>query len=218
MLAERLDRRRGGLFHRTPPLQRDQRLDARVAALARADRVAVRLALLDELPLLRPRDHAVAGVLLREPGEIACGLAHEAVPADRHGLGQPVVAADVEVERIVTRRHLQRARPELAVDPLVGDHEDAVLEVRDEHLATDRVSVARIVGMDRDRDVGEDRRRPHRRDGDAVASVTVRERVADRVQRVVHLLVHDLEIRDRRLVERAPVDDAVRPVDPAALP
>ena len=72
--------------------------------------------------------------------------------------------------------------------------------------------------MHGDRDVGEDRGRPDGRDRDAVASVAVRERVADRVQRVVHLLVRDLEVGDRRLMERAPVDDAIRAIDPAALP
>ena len=72
--------------------------------------------------------------------------------------------------------------------------------------------------MHGDRDVGEDRGRPDGRDGDAVASVAVRERVADRVQRVVHLLVRDLEVGDRRLMERAPVDDAVGAVNPAAIP
>ena len=72
--------------------------------------------------------------------------------------------------------------------------------------------------MNGDRNVREDRRRPHRRDRDAVKTVAVGERVADRVQRVVHLLVGDLEIRDGRLVERAPVDDPVGAVDPAAIP
>ena len=133
-------------------------------------------------------------------------------------LGQPVVAADLEVERIVAGRDLERAGAELAVDPLVRDDRHAPLDVRDDHLAADRVAVARVVRVHRDGDVGEDRRRPHGRDRDAVAAVAVRERVADREERVVHLLVHDLEVGDRRLVERAPVDDAVRAVDPAAIP
>ena len=100
---------------------------ARVAALARADRVAVGLALLEEAALLGPRDHASAGLFLREPGEVARRLAHAAVPADRHRLRQPVVPADLEVERIVAGRDLESARAELAVDALVGDHGDALL-------------------------------------------------------------------------------------------
>jgi hypothetical protein len=42
------------LLHRAPPLERDQRLDAGLAALAERDRVAVRLALLQLSALLDP--------------------------------------------------------------------------------------------------------------------------------------------------------------------
>ena len=72
--------------------------------------------------------------------------------------------------------------------------------------------------MHRHRDVGEDRRRPHGRDRDALLPVAVGERVADRDERVVHVHVLDLEVGDRRLVERAPVDDPVGAVDPPAIP
>src|SRR5262249_26440249 len=57
--AERLDRRRGKLGHHAPPLRRHERLDARVAALTRADRVAVVLALVELVVLLQPRDDAL---------------------------------------------------------------------------------------------------------------------------------------------------------------
>ncbi len=186
--------------------------------LTRSDRVAVRLTFLDEATLRGPREDALAGFLLRQPGKVTGGLTHASVPADCHRLGQPVIAPDVEVERIVAGGHLERARAELAVDALVGDHGNALLGVRDDHLATDRSAVPRVVRMDRDSNVGEDRRRTHRRYRDPVRAVAVGEGVADRDQRVVHLLVDDLEVGDRRLVERAPVHDAVRPVDPAALP
>ena len=70
--------------------------------------------------------------------------------------------------------------------------------------------------MDRDGRVGEERRGPHRRDREPAAALG--ERVDDPVEHVVLLDVLDLEVGDRRLVVRAPVDDPVRPVDPAALP
>ena len=97
-LAERLDRRRAELLHRAPPLERDQRLDARVAALARPDRVAVRLALLDEAALLGPLEHPRARLLLREPGEIAGLGVHPSVGPDHDRLGEPVRPPDLEVE------------------------------------------------------------------------------------------------------------------------
>ncbi len=138
--------------------------------------------------------------------------------ADDRRLGQAMVAPDVEVERIVARGDLERAGSELAVDALVGDHRHAEPGVRDDDLPADRIAIARVVGVHGDADVGEDRGRPHGRDRDPVAAVAVRERVADRDQRVVHVLVHHLEVRDRGLMERAPVDDPVRAVDPAAVP
>ena len=134
-----------GSLHRAPPLQRDERLDARMAALAGADRVAVRLALLHEAALVGPRDHACARLVLRQTGEIAGDLAHAPVPADGHRLGETMVAPDLEVERVVTGRDLESARAELAIDALVGDDRDAELRVRNDHLTPDRVAIPRIV-------------------------------------------------------------------------
>ena len=127
-----------------------------------------------------------------------------------------MVAADLEVGRVVAGRDLERAGAELRLDARVGDHRHGPLDVRDEHLLADRVAVALVVGMDGDGDVGEDRRRPHGRDRDVPGAV--RERVARVGERVVHVDVLDLEVGDRRLVERAPVDDPLGAVDPAAVP
>src|SRR4051794_581054 len=69
--------------------------------------------------------------------------------------------------------------------------------------------------MDGDRNIGEDRRRADSRDRDLPR--TVRERVADVRERVVDVLVLDLEIRQRGPVARAPVRHPVVAIDPAAL-
>ena len=66
-----LDRRRAELVHAAPPLERDQRLDAALAALADGDRVAVGLTALDEAALLAPGQHAAAGFLLIESCKLA---------------------------------------------------------------------------------------------------------------------------------------------------
>ncbi len=154
-------------------------------------------------------------LVLREAGELARGVVHAAVRPDHGQLGKPVVAADREVGRVVARRDLQRAGPELHLDALVGDDRDMPLDERDDDLLADEIAVALVVGMHRDGDVGEDRRRPHRRDRDVAGAVG--ERVLDRRERVVHVDVHELEIGEGRLVVRAPVDDPVVAVDPAAL-
>ena len=63
-LLQRGDGRAGGLVHAAPPLQRDERLDAGVAALARPDRVPVVLALDEPPALLHPSEHRLVGLRL----------------------------------------------------------------------------------------------------------------------------------------------------------
>ena len=215
-LAQRLERRLARLLHRDPPLQRDERLDPRVAALAGADRVPVVLPLLEPVVLLQPREDRLVGLLLRLPGEVTRVLVHPAVEADHRQRRQVVVAADLEVHRVVAGRDLERAGAELGLDPLVGDHGHDALDVRDDDLLADRIPVALVVGMHGDGDVGEHRGRTDGGDRDVPGAVG--ERVARVGQRVVLVLVRDLEVGDRRLVERAPVDDPVGAVDPAAIP
>ena len=132
-----------------------------------------------------------------------------------------MVGADREVDDVVPGRHLERARPEPELDALVGDHRHAPQDERDDHLLADRVAVALVVRVHGHGDVGEDRRRSHRRDREARPAVRKRpvgERIARVGQGVVDLDVLDLEVGDRRLVEGAPVDEPVRAIDPAALP
>ena len=98
-LAQRLDRRLRRLLHPAPPLQRDQRLDARVAALARPDRVPVVLAL-DELPaFLDPGDDGRVCLGLRQPARSPAASFILPSRPITIGSGKPVVASDLEVER-----------------------------------------------------------------------------------------------------------------------
>src|SRR5437588_32719 len=80
-LSQRLERRLLQLVHRAPPLERDQRLDPRLAALAARDRVPVRLPA-HELPVLaQPREDPLLRLVLRQAGEVARLGAHPSVGA-----------------------------------------------------------------------------------------------------------------------------------------
>ena len=171
------------------------------------------LAPLELATLLQPVEDPRLGLRLRQPVE-TLDPRDAAVGPDAHRLRQPVIAADFEVGRIVARRDLQRAGAELALDPLVGDHGHASLDPRHHDLASDQMAIAVVLGMHGHRDVGGNRRRTDGRDRDV--AVAVGERVVDRRQRVVDVHVHELEIRERRSVVGAPVDDAIGPIDPAA--
>ena len=69
--------------------------------------------------------------------------------------------------------------------------------------------------MEGDRDVAQHRLGPRRRDGHV--ALAVRERVADVPQRSVLFLGLDLEVGDRRLQHRVPVDEALAAVDQPVL-
>src|SRR5207248_7139713 len=103
-----------------PPLQRDARLDAVLAAIAERDGVPVVLPLLELVALAAPVEDPRPGLLLRQPFEPL--RSDETVRPDAARLGQAVVAPDLEIGRIVPRRDLQRSGAELALGALVGDH------------------------------------------------------------------------------------------------
>jgi hypothetical protein len=181
----------------------------------RSQSATVALALLQESTLLRPGEDPLTGLLLRQPGEVTRLLVHPPVCPDDHGLGQLVAPADVEVERVVARRHLQGTCPEPGIDRLIGDHGHAPLDVGNDYLAPDGLAIALVVRVDGNRHVPRDRGRPSRRD--RYSALALGKRVRDVRERVVDVHVDELEIRERRLVEGAPVDDPVVAVDPPLL-
>ena len=204
----------GQLVHRAPPLEHDQWLDARVAALARGDRVAIGLLALEEPSLPRPGEHALARLGLRQPRELARVSAHAPVEADHGELGKPVRTPDLEVHGVVPGSDLERAGAELGIDLVVRDDWHLPLDEGDDDLPADELAVALVVRVDGDGDVGEDGRRPH--GGDRHVARAVSEQVPDVGERVVDLLRLELEVGERRSVARAPVRDPVVAVDPAA--
>ena len=214
-VAESRERGLLQLVHPAPPLQRDEGFDPRFAALAERDRMPVRLPRLEQSVLLRPGENALAGLRLGQAGEVARLLVHAPVGPDDHRLGEVVRAPDLEVHGVVARRHLESPRAELRVDPLVGDDRNPPLDERDDGLAAHERAIPLVAGMHGNRDVGEDRRRSSR--GDRDVPLVVGTRVADEDELVLHVGVDELEVGQRRLVERAPVDDPVGPVEVALL-
>ncbi len=202
------------------PLGLEPRLDDVAAALAladdhlvrdRRDEVAARLEVRDDG---RPGHVAVHPVVAR-----ACARDRRVVGEDRGGR-QVVAEAGRVVVRIVGRRDLDRARPEGAVDDVVGDDRHVPLDERDAHEPPDEAGVALVVRMDRDRGVAEDRLRPGGGDRDRGVRVgpaggRVDEVVANGPQRPGLGRGHHLEVADARPAARTPVDErlgAVREV------
>ena len=216
VVLHHLDGGRRELIHAAEPLERDQRLDPLARAMGVGNRVDV--GLLGPQPPLVPQgcDDRLAGLLDHQPGEpLPRRLAHAAVLPDHDDLVEGVGPADLEVVRVVTRRDLQRPGSELGIDMIVGDDLQTAADQRQDAVPADQVAVPVVVWVDGDRSVGQHRLGPDGGDGEDALGVV--DRVVDLVERVLHLAVLHLEVRDRGPGTGVPVDDVVVAVDQALL-
>ena len=210
-LAHGLDRGRRERLHAHPPLLHHERLVDRPAAIVHTDGVRDRLLLREKaLPTQQLHHLAARGVAVRTGERTRRGRHHPALVDDREHL-QPVALPDLEVGRVVAGRDLERARPELAVDGLIGDDPDAPFHRGHEDLLADVGLPALVVWMHRHGDVRDDRLGACRRDHHVgrPRRHRVGPGIADVVERVGPLDVLGLEVRIRRLVAHAPVHDPV---------
>lgn len=99
--------------------------------------------------------------------------------------------ADLEVVGVVCRGDLDCARTEFGVDVRVGDDDELGVEERVRQRRADEVAVAVVVGVHRDRGVGEHRLQPGGGDDDVRFGV-VHRAVPERHQLTLDVLVLDL--------------------------
>ena len=126
---------RGELLHLAEPLQRHDRLDAGARALAEADRVVQRL-LGDDPPLrAQLRQRRLVALLEREPLPLRLQVAQPALLVHEQQRVEPVVEADLEVERVVAGRHLQGAGAESELDAVVGHDRHRPVDQRHDRRA-----------------------------------------------------------------------------------
>src|SRR5262249_39063709 len=110
-------------------------------------------------------------------------------------------------EGVVERRHLDEAGAELAVDGGIGDEWDLAPGERQDGEAAGEVPVALVVRVVGDRGVAQYGLRPGRRDDDALAAPGYG--VGDVVELPLHRPHLDLEVGDRGLENRRPVDQVL---------
>ena len=75
------------------------------------------------------------------------GVGDRPVLADHGDLVEPVLAADLEVVRVVARRDLERAGAELGVHVLVGDDRQPAAHQRQDRRLADQPRVALVAGF-----------------------------------------------------------------------
>ncbi len=129
---------------------------------------------------------------------------------------QLVSYPDFEVVRVVCGRDLDGAGAEFGVHVLVGDDSHRPVHERVRQAGTDQMAVALVVGMDRDRGVAQHRLDPSGGHHDVGLRVLQRA-VPEGHQLTVDVLVVDLEVRDRRLEHRRPVDQPLGLIDQARV-
>jgi hypothetical protein len=147
----------------------------------------------DQPLLAQGGDHRLARLVdLHPPKALRRGVLQPPVLADHGDLVEPVPAADLEVGRVVAGGDLERPGAELGVHVLVGDDRQPAAHQRQDRGLADQPRVALVVGIHGDAGVGKHRLRPHGGDGDRARPRL--QRVVDRVERVVHRALLDLEV------------------------
>ena len=117
--------------------------------------------------LVERRDHCAMRLGDCQPLEPLPGLGrHPPVLADHRDLLETVRAADLEVVGVVTGCDLQGSGPELRVNVLVRDDRQAATDERKHAVPAHEVAVPLVVGIHRDRGVGEHRLGPDGGDGE----------------------------------------------------
>ena len=223
--SHRLDRGLGQRRGVDIPLVGQPRLDhhARAVAVWRLDRPRLGVVLdpflvdvRDQHALvLQLRDHRLARLGGAEPQERLrdqpIGGLHHARLRIEHvehvARLDPGAAADLEVVEIMPRRDLHRARTERGIGMFVRHDRDQPPGDRQPNLLPDQRAVPLVLGMHRDRHVGEHRLRPRRRDRDMPRPV--RQRIAQVPEAAAYLARLDLQVADRGTQAWVPVHQSL---------
>ena len=205
------------------PLVGQPRLDHHLAAVAKGGGDDAVLDLDQRALGLQPRDHCRSRREPIEPEQVVgdkvvlrladMRLAIEHV--EHPGWLETGALADLEIVEVMARRDLHRAASELRIGMLVGDDRDQPPGDRQPHLLAEQCGVARVLGMHRDRHVGEHRLGPGGSDLDRARAVC--QRIAQGPELARDFLGLDLEIADRGAQLGVPVDEPLVAIDAPAL-
>ena len=112
----------GQRLHAHEPLVGDPRLDDGPAAVTATDGVMVGLYSIQQVQLLESLNDRLASGYAVEAAEVLRHfIAQRRIRIEDVDLRQVVAAPDLEVIRVVSRGHLDDARPEFRVHELIGD-------------------------------------------------------------------------------------------------
>src|SRR5215218_2359407 len=204
--------------HRTPPLLREPRLDDCSAPVAMPDPESIRANTAEKPQAFQLLHDRLAGFLTAHPLERTACVVDRTVRVHDVDRIEAEPASYLEVVGVMRGGDLEDAGSELGIHVLVGEDLYLPLDERHPYLSSDEVQVTLVLRVDDERHVAEHRFWTRGEDLGVVFTVgalalAVNEGVANAVELALHILVVDLEVRDGRAVVRAPVGDAVAPVD-----
>jgi hypothetical protein len=138
---------------------------------------------------------------------------------------QAVPLTGLEVGVVMGGRDLHRARPEVALDEVIGHDRHVSLHEGDAHHAADQLAVAVVIGVHGHGGVAQDGLRSRGRHGDGLVRAGLAARrcplrqqvVADGPQLPLLGRADDLEVRDAGAAAWAPVDELLAAVGKAIL-
>ena len=214
------EHRLGERLHLHEPLIAQARLDDGVAAVAAPQRVAVRLDLLEQAPLLEHVHDPLACLESVQVGERlghARGVLHASVLGHHQRHLELVPQADLEVGGVVRGGHLHEPRAEGGVDHLVRHDRNRDVGDRESGHFPHEPGVAGILRMDRHGRVAQQRLGPRGGDREEGRGPALHW-VADVVELALRVPRFGFFVGQRRETVRAPMDHAVAAVDEPFFP
>ena len=210
-----VDSRLGELFHAHEPLLGYHRLDGGLAALAMSDVVRVVLGLFEQPPGTQIGDYRGARIFARHSLVLACLAVHSAVVVHDADNWQIVAFTDLEIVGVVGGRYLDRSRAEIFLHVFVKHYGDLSADERKNEHAPLHSRITRVLWIDRDRGIAEERFRSCRRNGNVTVTVLERIFYMPKMRRFGNVI--DFGVGYCRLTARTPVDYTVAAVDIALV-
>ena len=130
---------------------------------------------------------------------------------------QAETLADVEIVKIVSRRDLQRAGAEFAIDQWVGDERNDASGNWQANFFADQSLIALVIRMHGDGGIAEHGFRSGGRHDKGVCWI-IGQGITDVPKTAVSLFVHHFDVGERGFAARTPIDQSLRPIETACPP
>ena len=209
---------RGNRFRRQwlrchEPLLRHQRLDRRFAARTLAEVQRVIFDARQQPKLLDIFHDTFPRFLARKPGIRAALRGDLRVVINHLNQRQAMPLAGLEIVHVVRRRNFHHTGAELRIGDVVENDRNLALHQRQHHLAPMQVGIAFVARIDCDCCIAQHRLGSRRRHHQI--TIGAYHRITDVPKMPRRLFVHRLQIGNRRLASRAPVDHVLAAIDQA---